>query len=132
MCIWSRKWAIRESQSNFFEGFILILIIITSICLAFESPLNDPCGTTVKVLLVIDYTSTVFFVLEAAIKMYGHGLRKYFTDVWNVLDFTIVFTSIISFLPFSSKLSFFKVLRMARLLRPLRIISRNENLKISI
>lgn len=49
-----------------------------------------------------------------------------------MLDFSIVVTSIISLFPFGSQLVFIKVVRMSRLLRPLRVISKNDNLKLSI
>jgi len=49
-----------------------------------------------------------------------------------MLDFMIVLTSLISLMVPSSGISFFKVIRMARLLRPIRVVSKNDGLKISI
>jgi hypothetical protein len=105
---------------------------LTSICLAFENPLNDPEGTTKTVLNLIDYVTTVFFVIEVLLKGFAIGPVAYIKDPWNLMDFVIVITSLIAFIPNKINMNSFKVLRMARLLRPLRIISRNENLKISI
>ena len=53
-------------------------------------------------------------------------------NYWQIIDFTIVVFSIIELFPGTGDLSFFKIIRMARLFRPLRIISKNENLKLSI
>jgi hypothetical protein len=61
-----------------------------------------------------------------------NGKKSYLRDKWHIIDFIIVLFSVFSLLPFFSKYSFFKILRAARLFRPLRIISRNENLKLSI
>jgi hypothetical protein len=44
----------------------------------------------------------------------------------------IVTISIISVAPNDIHLEFFKALRLLRILRPLRMISRNENLKIAV
>lgn len=109
----------------------MALIILTSISLAFENPLNDPDGMLSKVLFWIDSFSTVFFVIEILLKGFGVGLVA-FRDPWNVMDLIIVIISLVAIFPTKVNMGAFKVLRMARLLRPLRIISRNENLKISI
>ena len=56
-------------------------------------------------------------------------------NYWNLLDFIIVVISIISVTvpdDGSENLATFKVIRMARLLRPIRVISKNEGLKISL
>jgi len=49
-----------------------------------------------------------------------------------MVDFIIVVSSVLTLFPSGINLSFIKVVRMARLLRPLRVISKNENLKLSI
>lgn len=65
-----------------------------------------------------------------------NGENSYFRfhALWNLLDFTVVLISIlsISLSQDGSSLSILKVLRMGRLLRPLRVLSRNEGLRISI
>ena len=53
-------------------------------------------------------------------------------DAWNILDFTIVCISIISIVLQDVDLGILKVLRMARVLRPLRVISRNPGLRIAV
>jgi L-cystine uptake protein TcyP (sodium:dicarboxylate symporter family) len=75
------------------------LIIITSIALAFENPLNDPDGITTFILSMIDYVTTVFFVIEVLMKGFGLGPRNYFKDPWNIMDFIIVVASLVAFMP---------------------------------
>ena len=57
---------------------------------------------------------------------------SYLREPWNCLDFFIVVISIISLTASDIELQIFKILRMGKLIRPLRVLSRNEGLKISI
>jgi len=107
------------------------------VALAFENPLNDPSGRLAKYLEVFDWVTTTIFTIEVVIKMvaygfYFNGPKSYIRNVWHIVDFLIVVTSIISLMPVTIDLNSLKVIRMIRLLRPLRVISRNENLKLSI
>ena len=49
---------------------------------------------------------------------------------WNFIDFTIVLLSLISFA--ISNLNVLKIFRMMRVMRPLRVIARNQGLKVAI
>ena len=83
---------------------------------------------------------TFLFTCEVIIKVIAHGFLfngpdSYLRVAWNRLDFIIVVISIISVaIPDeqSESLATFKVIRMARLLRPIRVISKNDGLRISI
>ena len=132
-----RKLSIKVCSNNKFDHFILVMILIASLALAFESPLNDPNGTKANVLLIIDSITTVIFTAEVVIKIIAlgfvfNGKDSYMKNLWNVADFLIVIISIVSLCPMDVNLSALKAIRMARLLRPLRVISKNENLKLSI
>ena len=124
-------------EHRYFDNFILAFIGISSVALAFENPLNDPEGITSKILFYMDITSTAVFTIEVVIKVIAvgfivNGKTSYIRNAWNIMDFIIVIISIISLFPIEAKISVFKIIRMARLLRPLRIISKNQNLKLSI
>jgi voltage-dependent calcium channel T type alpha-1H len=115
----------------------MLTITVSSILLAIESPLNDPEGTTAKVLQIFDYITTVIFCVEIVVKVSATGFmfngeKNYMNNSWNVMDFVIVVISLVSLIPMNINLSVLKVIRMARLLRPLRVISKSENLKLSI
>jgi len=110
---------------------------VSSIALTIEHPLNDPEGKTVKILKILDYCSTLVFAFEAMAKIVAKGFafngpESYLREATNILDFIIVVPSVISCFPIEMELSIFKIIRMFRLLRPLRFIGKNENLKISI
>lgn len=116
-------------KNPIFENFILGLIIISSIHLALDRPLLDPNGTYKKVLDIIDICLTILFSVEAILKLIGFGIlfngpESYFRVSWNLLDFFIVVVSVVSLLNTDVDLSFFKILRLLRVLRPLRIIKR--------
>lgn len=83
---------------------------------------------------------TSIFLLEMLTKIFALGLicngkNSYLRSAWNLLDFIIVLSAVFSIL-FSRliglKLSFLKALRMLRILRPLRLISRNKGLRLSL
>lgn len=81
---------------------------------------------------------SVVFALEAFLKIVAMGFinngeKSYLKNNWNKLDFIIVFFSSLSLLPTTAiDLSAVKVFRLIRVLRPLRVLSRSENLRIAI
>lgn len=62
--------------------------------LALYNPLDQDCVTNqCKVLEIMEVFVFGFFALEMLIKMTAMGIigrRGYFSDKWNVFDFTIV------------------------------------------
>lgn len=128
-----------------FDNIILVLIILSSITLVIDNPLQNPQGQFKKVLSVIDIVFTVLFFIEAAIKILAHGflfnrlgpVTPYITSVWNQLDFFVVAASLIdlTFMIFgidSSQISALKALRVLRALRPLRMISKDPGMKLVV
>jgi hypothetical protein len=117
--------------------FILGLIVVSSVLLALDNPLNDPESDLVTFLTYSDYVLTAFFALEALLKIISSGFLfngkiSYFRNVWNIIDFVVVIISILSMIVTSNKLKIVKIFRLLRVLRPLRVISRNKGLKIGI
>lgn len=105
---------------------IILFILVSTVTLAFEHPLEDPKSSTMEVLAKIDYGFTAVFCLEATLKIITlgfimNGKNSYLLDSWNILDFIIVVFSLLG-LVISADLSVVKVLRVARILRPLRLI----------
>lgn len=58
-----------------------------------------------------------------------NGKSSYLRQAWNILDFTIIIFSIMSLGPLSDNL---KTIKIFRVLRTLRIISRNVELKVAV
>jgi hypothetical protein len=124
-------------QSKYFDSFIIVIILISSVSLAAESPLNDPKGTLVYILFILELMTTVIFIFEMIVKIISGGFLcngpdSYLQNSWNIVDFTIVAVSILSLFPLKINLTTLKIIRMVRLLRPLRVISKNQSLRLSI
>ena len=87
-----------------------------------------------KSLFWVDVGTTVVFILEASIKIIAlgfllNGPKSYLRITWNMLDFTIIMFSILATTPLSDSLTGIKVFRILRLLR---LISKNEELKVAV
>ena len=127
---------------------ILTLIILSSLSLAFDNPLNNPNSLFKAVLFYIDCVFTFTFLIECIIKVIAFGFlfnnlgpkkQPYIRSAWNFLDFIVVVASMIDFGIFvsgstagGSALKSLKALRALRALRPLRVISRNEGLRLVV
>lgn len=132
-----RKYAGIIVFSNLFSIFIMTAIVISSVLLAVENPLSDPTSTLMTILKYIDYGMTVIFTSEMILKIVTYGLlfngkMSYLRNTWNIIDSLIVIVSLVSLGFTNVNLSFFKILRMLRVVRPIRMISKNEGLKISV
>ena len=83
------------ANSKVFNLSILFLIIVSTITLALDSPLEDPNGSLTIILKYVDYGMTLVFTLEALIKIISFGFlfngeSSYLRNPWNLLDFLIV------------------------------------------
>mmetsp|Transcript_29252 Transcript_29252/g.28347 ORF Transcript_29252/g.28347 Transcript_29252/m.28347 type:complete len:216 (-) Transcript_29252:1446-2093(-) len=113
---------------KYFEAFILIAILVNSICLSLQD-YQDPSSSRNYYLNMIGYAFSVLFALEALLKILALGffLHKYsyLRDAWNILDFIIVVAGIVEFvayfLNFGDPITL-RSLRTLRVLRPLRSI----------
>ena len=115
----------------------IFLILASTISLTLDNPLDDPNSKMQNYLFVFNIILTGLFSLEAALKIitFGflfNGQKSYLRNWWNFLDFFVVSIALIDLLPFKTDLTFYKVIRMVRLLRPLRFIQSNHGLKIAV
>ncbi|XP_055077476.1 voltage-dependent R-type calcium channel subunit alpha-1E isoform X1 [Periophthalmus magnuspinnatus] len=120
---------------RYFEMTILLVIAASSIALAAEDPV-DTTSDWNKVLRYFDYVFTGVFTFEMIIKMIDQGLilhdGSYFRDLWNILDFIVVFGALVAFALTNNKgrdIKTIKSLRVLRVLRPLKTIKRLPKLK---
>ena len=132
----ARKFIQKIVIHKVFGIVIMACIFISTVTLAFEEPLEDPNSEKRKIIGIIDYITTGVFTVEAFLKIIAFGFlfngrKSYLRDSWNQLDFTIVVSGLIS-VASESDIGFFKVLRIMRVLRPLRLITRVKGLKLVI
>eukprot|EP00746_Dinoflagellata_sp_MGD_P076201 gnl/MRDRNA2_/MRDRNA2_30674_c0_seq1.p1 gnl/MRDRNA2_/MRDRNA2_30674_c0~~gnl/MRDRNA2_/MRDRNA2_30674_c0_seq1.p1 ORF type:complete len:1012 (+),score=166.39 gnl/MRDRNA2_/MRDRNA2_30674_c0_seq1:174-3038(+) len=63
---------------------------------------------------------------------FAFGKEAYWRSGWNVLDGVVVIVSIVDWAAADSGMTMLKTLRILRAFRPLRVISRNESLKLVV
>ena len=128
------RWLIAKPA---FDRVVLLMIMISSVCLALDSPRNDPSSALHLTLHSLDYVFAVFFFLEMMAKVVAlgflYGEDAYIKSPWNCVDFFIVVISIVILIADAiAALQPLRVLRIARVLRPLRLISRSAGMRTVI
>ena len=81
---------------------VLVFIVLSSITLAIDNPLDDPNSNGKMLLTYIDMFFTVTFILEALIKIIAKSLlfadlpiKPYLLNSWNMLDAFVVIVSLV-------------------------------------
>uniref|UniRef100_A0A6I8NSE6 Sodium channel protein n=1 Tax=Ornithorhynchus anatinus TaxID=9258 RepID=A0A6I8NSE6_ORNAN len=135
VCWRLRKTCHRIVEHNWFESFIIFMILLSSGALAFEDIHLEGRKTVKAVLEYADLVFTYVFVLEMLLKWVAYGFQKYFTNAWCWLDFLIVDVSLISLVANAlgyAEMGPIKSLRTLRALRPLRALSRFEGMRVVV
>eukprot|EP00794_Sanderia_malayensis_P016877 gene16877-18582_t len=136
---------IRMSCSNMvnmkhFDHVMLIIIILSSILLAMENPLDDHSKIN-QLLRDIDIAFVSIFALEVIAKIIADGLilhkGSFLRDWWNAIDTFIVACNITAIVlsyqdGFGAigKEQTLKSMRVLRVFRPLRAVNKLEKLKL--
>jgi len=102
-----------------------------------SDPLRNPKDPSIYYENLANLIFTIVFLLELIFKVIATGLlfngpKSYLRDRWQLLDSIIVICGVADQIGFGDTLAIFRVLRMLRMLKPLRVIGRNEGLKIAI
>uniref|UniRef100_A0A7N6FIF8 Sodium channel protein n=1 Tax=Anabas testudineus TaxID=64144 RepID=A0A7N6FIF8_ANATE len=133
-------WNLRRTcftivEHDWFETFIIFMILLSSGALAFED-IHIERRRTIKIILEFaDKVFTYVFIIEMLLKWVAYGFKTYFTNAWCWLDFFIVDISVISLVASwlgYSDLGPIKSLRTLRALRPLRALSRFEGMRVVV
>ncbi|XP_026530170.1 sodium channel protein type 2 subunit alpha isoform X7 [Notechis scutatus] len=85
-----RKTCYKIVEHNWFETFIVFMILLSSGALAFEDIYIEQRKTIKTVLEYADKVFTYIFILEMLLKWVAYGFQVYFTNAWCWLDFLIV------------------------------------------
>ncbi|XP_014324739.1 sodium channel protein type 4 subunit alpha A-like isoform X2 [Xiphophorus maculatus] len=130
-----RKTCFTIVEHDWFETFIIFMILLSSGALAFEDIYIERRRTIKIILEFADKIFTYIFVIEMLLKWVAYGFKTYFTNAWCWLDFFIVDVSLISLVANwmgYSDLGPIKSLRTLRALRPLRALSRFEGMRVVV
>ncbi|XP_031416632.2 LOW QUALITY PROTEIN: sodium channel protein type 4 subunit alpha A-like [Clupea harengus] len=133
-------WNLRRAcftvvEHDYFETFIVFMILLSSGALAFEDIYLERRRTIKIILEYADKAFTYVFIVEMLLKWVAYGFKTYFTNAWCWLDFLIVDVSLISLganLMGYAELGPIKSLRTLRALRPLRALSRFEGMRVVV
>ncbi|XP_068707283.1 voltage-dependent calcium channel type A subunit alpha-1-like isoform X2 [Montipora foliosa] len=122
---------------RYFDDFILVVILMSSILLAVEDPVH-PNSTRNKVLQYFDYGITAIFAFEVLVKMIDLGVivhkGSYLRSGWNIIDAFVVSCNIAALLlgignDSNDSMDTIKSFRVLRVLRPLKAINKSRKLK---
>jgi voltage-gated sodium channel len=111
-------------DNRIFQLVVVSIIILNAILIGATTYELEPIF--LDLIRVLDYSITIFFVIELSIRYFGAPNKKeFFKNGWNVFDTIIVGISLI---PIPNNSSFL-VLRLLRIFRVLRLISVIPELK---
>ena len=115
-------------DSKGFQYTVLGVITAAAVLVGLETS-RDLVARYGSLLHRLDQLVLLFFILEAALKMARHGRHwyRYFGDRWNVFDFLIVVACL---LPAGGQYA--AVLRLARVLRALRLVTAVPKLQLLV
>ncbi len=118
------------------DNIILSAIVLNAVVITWMA---FPSYRNMELLHHIDHFFIWFFLVEMLVKWKALGLKKYFSDGWNIFDFFLVAVSVpsillnlapemFSFIPQTSLLLVFRMFRLLRMFRFLRFIPNMEHL----
>jgi voltage-gated sodium channel len=118
------KFLYNLKESRIFQFVVISIIILNAITIGVNT--YDLSELTKLAINYLDYSITIFFVIEIIIRFVGEPKKlQFFKSGWNVFDTLIV---LISLIPIPNNSSFL-LLRLLRVFRVLRIISVVPELK---
>mmetsp|Transcript_88811 Transcript_88811/g.287113 ORF Transcript_88811/g.287113 Transcript_88811/m.287113 type:complete len:2023 (+) Transcript_88811:144-6212(+) len=123
-----------KANLNVFETFILLCILLSTVCMMIDFPLANPENLVIKTVRIMDTIFACIFIAEMVLKLvawpvlWGEGAYLWSKGcAWNWLDFIVVSVSVMGFI--GDGPSTLKTLRILRAFRPLRVVKRLETLR---
>ena len=119
-------------NSTVFNRLVIATIILAGIVVGAQT-YQEFSNKNSQLLSLLDRAILTIFTFEALIKIIAEGKHplNYFKNPWNIFDFIIVFACLLEpFLHFGG--AFLPVLRLARILRVLRLITAIPKLQLLV
>lgn len=117
----------RLVTSNFFEYFICVIIFTSGILVLVKTAALSK-NLTNPLELFASWESYVFvsiYALEACLKIFGLGIRRYFASGWNMFDFLTTTASLLGLIiEMLGRRHFFVIARHLRILRLFKLRKR--------
>jgi len=117
---------VRLRENKLFETFVIGVIIFSALVIGAKT--YEVGSTARRVIGILDWAITLFFLLEILVRFVAEGsVRRFFSKGWNVFDFVIVVASL---LPMQESevallgrlIRVFRVLRLVSLIPELRVL----------
>ncbi|XP_065655801.1 voltage-dependent L-type calcium channel subunit alpha-1D isoform X4 [Hydra vulgaris] len=130
-----RRLCVAISTSKLFELFIILSIATNCVVMGLNTslPNNDKSNLNYK-LMIFDYVFVAVFSFEAILKILSQGFilhsNSYMRNQWNVFDLSVLIASIVVLFRVSNYLSWIKVIKAARVFRPLKFVAGIPSLNI--
>ena len=122
------QWAARIVASQWFNNTIIGVILLNAVVIGMDTSamLRASYHDT---FVIANQVFLYIYIAEALIKMAAvyPKIGRYFSDGWNVFDFSII---VISLIPATGQLA--TLARLARLLRVLRLVSALPELRLIV
>ena len=114
---------------------IFSLVIISSVLLVLENPLEDPYLPKFTIIKNLNILITISFVMEIILKVivYGfvfNGETSYLKNGWNYVDIIVILTGLIEFFVTASSHIELRIFRAV--FRPLKLINAVKSMKTLI
>ena len=123
-----RKFAIALISTRWFDHIVTACILISTTALAIDNNFIGNGSTLDSLLSTTDILINIVFVLELIFKILALSFREYVKSSWHKMDIFIVFTSVLDFtlskILSPDSVSFLKLFRVLRSLRPLKLVGK--------
>eukprot|EP01028_Stygiella_incarcerata_P003241 TRINITY_DN16303_c0_g1_i1.p1 TRINITY_DN16303_c0_g1~~TRINITY_DN16303_c0_g1_i1.p1 ORF type:complete len:988 (+),score=249.52 TRINITY_DN16303_c0_g1_i1:350-3313(+) len=133
-----RRFCLAVVNHVWFDRIIMFIIAVSALLLALEGPpeMGNPERDYSDPFLIIDLVFLFIFFVEFCLKIMANGVfyseSAYFKDGYNRLDFFVLVVSVLDLLLSASTTGAGRALRVLRALRPLRVLSRNEGMRMIV
>jgi voltage-gated sodium channel len=120
------------SENRLFKRFIIFTILLAAVVVGIQT-YKEFAQKYSSLLSILDGFILAVFILEAGIKILAEGKKpqNYFKNPWNVFDFLIVVACLLEPI-FDLGGEFLPVLRLARILRVLRLVTAIPKLQLLV
>jgi len=130
--LWFQWKAAVLSETSTSRFFFMALVMLNSVLIGLEADYAKDKAAS-HAFEMAEYVLVALFTLELMAKIFGFGVKTFFSDGWNITDFVIVTASVVEIIIaaiFDVETPSLSALRMVRIIRVIRLIGMLERLAI--
>ena len=125
------------AEATWFQTFIILVILAAGVIVGIQTyEISGTLKESLKPTLdMLDLIILGIFTIEVVVKVLAEGKKpwNYFTDGWNIFDFSIVAVALYALMPgVEINASFIAVLRLARIFRVFKLVTAIPKLQILV